>query len=158
MAREKITRVTSDLTGTSYEGEDFPAVKLTINGKSGTRDLTPDETAALETFVTTGDANALRALLTPEPAPVRAAPARRRSRGTSPRTESSNENTAIREWWGTPEGRKATETPADAVIPERGRIPGNVKDAYSSRPGQAPASPAASPAASVPETAGNKAA
>jgi hypothetical protein len=130
MSREKIVRVVSDLSGTAYEGEEFPPVKLSINGKSGARDLTPGEAAAMEKFITTGDAADLRKILAPVTAP---APARK---GKGKGSHSSNdENTAIREWWATAEGRKATDTEPDADIPARGRIPANVREAYAKRAG-----------------------
>lgn len=130
MSREKVIRVVSDLTGTAYEGEDFPPAKITVNGKSGERDLTPDESAALEVFAETGDATALRKLL----AATAPAPARKTGKGSGKGSHAGNdENTAIREWWATPAGRKATDTPADAAIPNRGRIPANVREAYAKR-------------------------
>lgn len=128
MSREKITRVVSDLTGMPYEGEDFPPVKITVNGKSGARDLTPDECAALEAFAESGDATALRKLLAATaPAPAKKASGRKGSHG------GNDENAAIRVWWASPEGRKATATADGTAIPNRGRIPADVREAYAKR-------------------------
>jgi hypothetical protein len=126
MSREQVIRVVSDLTGTAYEGAEIPPVKLSVNGKSATLDLTPDEVKALESLVAEKDSGPLRKLLAPAaPAPVR--------KGKGKGSHSGNdENTAIREWWGTPEGRKATDH-GDKPIPNRGRIPAEVREAYAKR-------------------------
>lgn len=147
--REQVVKITSDLSGTVYEGTDVPQVKVSVNGKSGTRDLTPDESAALSAWVS-ADAetipaarDALRALFSPA-APAADKPARKSgksgSKGADPR------NTAIREWAVTPEGKRAGETAKLAPMNTRGRMPKGWEALYDQAHANGSAAPAASPA------------
>lgn len=129
------TIIVSDLTGAEFAADaDVSPVKITANGKSGSRDLTPDEISALTAWVT-ADAeslpaarDALRALLAPAPAPAASKPRKSasgsKSKGADPR------NAAIREWAGTPEGRAALGLAADAEISPRGRLPKEFAEKY----------------------------
>lgn len=131
MAREQITRITSDLTGIAYEGSDVPPVKVTFGEVKGTLDLAPADIEALTAFVN-GDAAPLRKLILATAAPVTAGKSKSKS-GSKSRSAADEANQAIRAWWGTDAGRAALGVPADFVIPTRGRIPDDVREAYGKR-------------------------
>lgn len=144
------TIIVSDLTGTEFAADtDVKPVKITVDGKSGSRDLTPEETAALTAFAETGDASALRALLAPAPAPAPAASKHRKSGSKSGSKSADPHNAAIREWAASPDGRKALGFGPEDEIPTRGRLPQAWADAYNAAHGTPAVSPApaASPAA-----------
>lgn len=135
--REQIIKITSDLTGNVHEGPDVPTVKITINGKSGTLDVTGPEADALAAFLSADEESrpaardALRALLAPAPAPAPAAKPGRKSPARSSGSKGADpRNTVIREWAGTPEGRKEIGIGPDVVISVRGRLPKEYAQAY----------------------------
>jgi hypothetical protein len=137
--RENIVKITSDLTGTKHEGADVPTVKITVNGKSGTLDVTGPESEALAAFIAadtdetrTAARDTLRALFA-APAPAPAAPPKpaRKSGSKSGSKGASPENTAIREWAASPDGRAALGIAPDAELSSRGRLPREWADAYS---------------------------
>lgn len=128
------TIIVSDLTGAEFAADaEVSPVKVTVNGKSGSRDLTPDEIAALTAWVS-ADAeslpaarDALRALLAPAaPAPA----AKPRKSGKSGSKGPDARNTAIREWAATPDGRAALGLAPDAEISARGRLPKEYAEKY----------------------------
>src|SRR5215831_4312100 len=115
------TITVDDLTG--QESAKTEKMKVRWDGKEYTLDLSPDSKLALGSLLMGNGPELMMKLLAPAPAPNSG----RKSKASK---SANDENRAIREWWATPEGRTATETAPDAVIPARGRIPDNVTAAY----------------------------
>jgi hypothetical protein len=126
MSRREI--VVDDLTG--RESDNTEPIKVTFNGKSYTLDLTVESRDALMVLFTEHKSDALAKLLGYVNANKPGAGSGKRSGNKS---SADGDTKLIREWWGTAEGRAATETPADMTIPNRGRIPEPVQAAYHSR-------------------------
>lgn len=128
MSRTSTITITSDLTGKSVtyptEAEAPKPAKITLNGKSGQIDLAADELAALETLISTGDAAELRKLISPA-VPVPGRTRTRRGGGTSSGKSASPELAKIREW-GRANGFE---------VPDRGRLPKTLSDAYNAAHG-----------------------
>lgn len=99
MARETVVRITSDLTGVVYSGEDIPAVPITVSGKKANLDLTPEDKTALEALVSGDHGEALRKLILQTSGASIAKPARGSGSGSGRQpAHTAEQNAEAREW------------------------------------------------------------